>query len=458
MKPIFSLFLALLVTLISSASFENLIAQNENRLESEILEREGTKINFATPTVVLTLTQNNSKVDYLPQLMMDPAIAEKTFEKGLGVLEEKIPLAETSTACSSSQIAERLTKITNQIEAAKKREKEECNFSESKYNLQLVPIRPVGRITKGNTTAIQALSICCEKWLAETGAVTELDQILSDYVIDVVKRGADHRLVKAFEKYRNNVIKAHELGDDPLALVCIQVAEDIQQAIEDSIKISETAQEKFEFNFWDPSYTLSDAWNNTMKATMKTAKYRAKYIEASILSQNQKITNNLKKVVEISQFVTQKLRKAVVEILSVKDIEDKKERDNRFKKIANFMKESMYHLGQNIAFLEKSNIVNIAFIEEQNDESIFLEKIANQHQSLAWCYSRAANARIKCVDKIDSFYNYLDNADALLEEASMNLKEALQAMRMGIKEDAKSWLKDSELHQARAACYYSHYQ
>ncbi|HLB33293.1 MAG TPA: hypothetical protein VJK54_03555 [Chthoniobacterales bacterium] len=146
-----------------------------------------------------------------------------------------------------------------------------------------------------------ALSLCCEKWLAETKSAEGSDKILSDYVIDVLKRGAYYKLVKDFEKYWSYVAKAHEFGDDPQALAWIQVAENVQQAIEASI-IKETASRN--------NIELNEAWNATLHATWKMAKYRAQYIQIAMCSQGSEIVSIGKKVVEQSQAIAECYRKA----------------------------------------------------------------------------------------------------------------------------------------------------
>ncbi|HLB33482.1 MAG: hypothetical protein A3F67_00340 [Verrucomicrobia bacterium RIFCSPHIGHO2_12_FULL_41_10] len=205
-------------------------------------------------------------------------------------------------------------------------------------------------VQSGSNSA--SLSVCCEKWLAETGLSAEPGKLLSDYVMDVVKRGADNKLVSAFEEYRDHVIEAYELGDDSLALAWVQVAEDIQQAIEDSIKAVESGENK--------SYRLWNAWNNTAQATQKLAECRSQYIrtfsklatadevqgvdgaeklsvqklldtsstgatkqfaaevefgkrsiQASISSQTPEITNGWKKIVEESQAVADSYKKII---------------------------------------------------------------------------------------------------------------------------------------------------
>ncbi|HLB34098.1 MAG TPA: hypothetical protein VJK54_07690, partial [Chthoniobacterales bacterium] len=102
-------------------------------------------------------------------------------------------------------------------------------------NNTTVAIHSEEAATQENSRKEMALLVCCDKWLAETRCITKPNQILSDYLIDVIQRGANHKLVKDFEKYWSYVLKARELGDAPLALGWIQVAEDIQQAIEDNI-------------------------------------------------------------------------------------------------------------------------------------------------------------------------------------------------------------------------------
>ena len=149
------------------------------------------------------------------------------------------------------------------------------------YSLQpTASIRPVSRI-------ITALSVCCQKWLAETKSAEGSGKILSDYIIDVVRRGADHMPVKDFEEYWDRVAKAYNLRDYPQALAKIQVAEDIQQAIEYSIKRAESIKVEESSSLWvDTDKRLSTAWGHAVQAMQQLAEYRDQYIQASIISQN----------------------------------------------------------------------------------------------------------------------------------------------------------------------------
>src|SRR3990167_1088839 len=129
-----------------------------------------------------------------------------------------------------------------------------------------------------NSLANKALFICCEKWLAETRLATAPARILSDYILDVIKRGADQSFVIDFEKYWSYAAKAHQLGDDPQALAWIQVAEDMQRAIKDNI-LRKTAQASDD---WD----LSTILKYTALATRDMARYRGAYLQAIVSSQN----------------------------------------------------------------------------------------------------------------------------------------------------------------------------
>ena len=199
------------------------------------------------------------------------------------------------------------------------------------YSLQsTASIRPVGRI-------MMALSIYCKKWLTETKSAEGPVKILSDYIIDVVRRGADHELVKDFEKYWSYVAKNHELGDDSQALAWIQVAEDIQQAIEDSIKKAEATKSR--------NWKLSNAWNNTVQAVQKVAKYRGLYIQTSMFSQAPEIVSKWKKVVEQAESIADYSRKTA-EACSLGKIAE----CNRCNSAANSMKKK---LEETVTALEK---------------------------------------------------------------------------------------------------------
>ncbi|HLB32865.1 MAG TPA: hypothetical protein VJK54_01395 [Chthoniobacterales bacterium] len=209
------------------------------------------------------------------------------------------------------------------------------------YSLQsTASIRPA-------SIKIMALSVCCKKWLAETRSSEASVKILSDYVIDVLKRGADHELVRVFEKYWDHIAKAHdELEDNPLTLADIQVAEDIQRAIEDNIKQAEASKNKNE--------ELSTAWKDAVQATQKLAECREKYIQISISSKTPDIISDWKKIVEGSEFLANYFRKAA----EARALQNEQEYES-FKRVANSMKESVNKLEEEVTEFEKSLLTSV---------------------------------------------------------------------------------------------------
>ena len=156
------------------------------------------------------------------------------------------------------------------------------------------------RLRISNSTAAKALFVCCEKWLAETAVAIAADNRSS--FASFIARQPNHELVKAFAKSRDNVSDAHKVGDDPLALAWIQVAEDFQQAIKESIKKMEAAR--------NGNLHLSDAWRDTVQVTQKMAEYRSKYITATTLLGSPEIVSEWKKVVTQSESIVNYYRRA----------------------------------------------------------------------------------------------------------------------------------------------------
>ncbi|HLB34083.1 MAG TPA: hypothetical protein VJK54_07615 [Chthoniobacterales bacterium] len=159
-----------------------------------------------------------------------------------------------------------------------------------------------------------AFSRRCKKWIEETQPAEGSGNILSDYMIDILKRGVNYHFIKDFETYRGYVLTAYEQGDYPLASAWIQVAEDMQQALEYNIKHHEFSK-KF---CWD--------WHYTCEAMQKMAGYRAEYIKAAI-SQTPEIITEWKKIVEESQSIANNYRK-VAEASSFGNLEEPNRCDN----------------------------------------------------------------------------------------------------------------------------------
>ena len=195
-----------------------------------------------------------------------------------------------------------------------------------------------------SSTRSKALSLYCYKWLAETRSTAEQGQILSDYVMDVLKRGADHKLVSAFEKYWDVVREAHELGDDPQALAWIQVAEEIQRFIEDSIKWREICRSRS-----NSSRKLYDIWEDAVQSMKKVVECRGEYIQAEELSKVPEIVSGWKKIIKGSESAADYYRKAA-EACALNNEQEYE----RFSDTAKAMKENVKKLEAAITALEKS--------------------------------------------------------------------------------------------------------
>ncbi|HLB34788.1 MAG TPA: hypothetical protein VJK54_11225, partial [Chthoniobacterales bacterium] len=278
-----------------------------------------------------------------------------------------------------------------------------------------------------NSTKRKALSVCCEKWLAETGSVDGVS-----YVSNCITHVANRGLVRAFEKYRSNVIKAHNVGDDALALSWIQVAEDIQQAIEISIKKAE-AFRNLELYCYPQSvydafrakeahfmtlYGIDQALENACNAMKEIAEYREEYIKTSILPQTPaNIPPDMKekkKIIEKLEFVAKYLRKAA-EAYSL----GKEQEYNCFKSVAECMEESINGSKAAVRAKEEND-------EEENDgelEALWL-RTANQYEEIAKYYDQAVDVwsggnTTECsyIDRIKEFIKeaYLNNIPNFLQ-------------------------------------------
>ncbi|HLB33937.1 MAG TPA: hypothetical protein VJK54_06855, partial [Chthoniobacterales bacterium] len=190
-----------------------------------------------------------------------------------------------------------------------------------------------------NSMKSKALFVYCEKWLAEGGPIN-----ISDYVINVLhtlKKSADYKLIRSYEEYRNNVWEAHKLGDDFLAFSLIQVVEDIQQAIEDSIQQAKASENN--------NSKLSDAWKNVVQVGQKLAECRDRYIQISVRAQSHEIVSGWKKIVETSEFIVDYHRKAA-EACALNNEQDY----NRFNNAGDSMIESVTKLEEAVTAFGKS--------------------------------------------------------------------------------------------------------
>ena len=330
----------------------------------------------------------------------------------------------------------------HKAEAAEKREEIESEKSVIKKDNRVLHSKPISNSQKfDHSIKSKALLVFCEKWLAETGLATEYPQIISDYVMDVVKGGADYELVRAFEEYRNHVIKAHELGDDPLALGWIQVAEGIQQAIKDSIQQAEALKNK--------NKKLSNDWKNTVQVMQEIAEYRNQYIEASLVSQTPEIKGEQKKIIEGLQSAADYLRKAA-EARASKNEQGYK----HFKEVANFMKESVMKSEKSVKILEK--LVDVG-IEKYPEVSISWRKTFHQYQESAKYYCKAGEATSRfntiCYDRYKKAADSAEYSAQLLEGASVALEKAIQAKEANQEELAVLWFRTARQYEASVEYY-----
>src|SRR3990167_5691748 len=334
------------------------------------------------------------------------------------------------------------SKAADQVKVVEQKETEDSKEGVVKKDKNLLSSRTrtneIHFQNKSNTRKKMALSICCEQWLAETKSAEGAVKILSDYVIDALKRGADHVLVRAFEKYWSYVANAHELGDYPQALAWIQVAEDIQQAIKDSIQQTNASK----------SNELSKAWKSTVEKGQELAEYREKYIQATTSFKSPELILILKKVVEGSQSTVNYLRKAA-EARSLK----KEQEYERFNDIATAMIRSVKKLKKAVDAFQKS--IDTAAKGEVEASQLW-RKIAVQRQESARYYNEIAMAKISGNDHYDHFYKALQSIKLSirsLEEAVNAQAKATQAIKENKGELAESWFNIVKQYEESAAYY-----
>ncbi|HLB32699.1 MAG TPA: hypothetical protein VJK54_00525 [Chthoniobacterales bacterium] len=198
-----------------------------------------------------------------------------------------------------------ISKVKKQIEITEKLKETDICTIESKqdgHNANILSSKKVPtKRPVNNTKANMALSICCQQWLSQEKFIRRPGEALSNYVIEILKRGADHDLINAFEQSYLNVHDAFELGNYPLALAFTQVTEDIQQVI--------TSKFKEEEAFKNNEHRLGKYWGNIAWSMRCLAKYREQYILAEESLQEPETVNALKKNAQNFQTVTEYLKK-----------------------------------------------------------------------------------------------------------------------------------------------------
>ena len=231
-----------------------------------------------------------------------------------------------------------------------------------------------------------ALSVYCQNWFMEMQFSKRSGEVVLGYVVDILKRGADCNLVKSFEKSFNKILTSYELENYPLTLAWIQVAEDIQQAIEGDIKQADA--------FKNGKKVLHDAWKDTVRAMLDLAEYREKYIEAEESFQEPEIVNNFKKIVGNYQIIAEYLRK-IAELRSLNNTQVVLNKDltcdDYFNQEHPLILCSIDHLSRANFLLEHT----IKIKRKGNSEMATLYlKFAEQAQSLAGYYQQAAESYV----------------------------------------------------------------
>ncbi|HLB33744.1 MAG TPA: hypothetical protein VJK54_05865, partial [Chthoniobacterales bacterium] len=333
------------------------------------------------------------------------------------------------------EIAEKKESEKNKI---KKSDNKEITLETIQVNECFPPEPLIKRQRIDNPAKSKALFIYCEKWLVETNPSIGREPILSDYMIDILKRGVDYELIKIFEEYWNHVVKAHEVGDDPLALGWIQVVEDIQQTIEDSIKTPKLSGSE--------NHKLLNAWNTTIQAGKKLAEYRGKYIQEEKLSQIPEILSVQKKILEKLQLVAEYHRKSA-EACALKNEQEY----NCFKSAAWSMTENIQQLGNVIKVFKKlTDIVT----ERQPEVSNCYRKTLDQYKESAEYHCRTAqaiaNGNISDYDFLKKAGNSAEYSAKGLEEACVAVEQAIKAKEVNQEELAASWFEVAHKYEESA--------
>ena len=164
-----------------------------------------------------------------------------------------------------------------------------------------VSTRSAGRIVSNNLRDT-ALGIYCEHWLGEVGATKKGG---SAYANKALECGVDPQLVEAFNEYCNKVHVSLDSGG-LLALSWIQVAEDLQNAIEGSIFHLAKGNSLF------AQLSRARAPTRTTPATLQLVNYKVELIESSVLRQRLEIVNAWENIVRNSQHLVEKYRRAEV--------------------------------------------------------------------------------------------------------------------------------------------------
>ncbi|HLB34020.1 MAG TPA: hypothetical protein VJK54_07275 [Chthoniobacterales bacterium] len=411
MKTSFSIFLIFLSLLFSSLS--SLFAQMNSEEINKAEEALGfsSRLSFPSNTSILTTAQRVSSIEGENSINAVVAEQKNAIENSAKIL--------TQADSSNCNVAK--GKVSNFQENIKTDDGENIlDVIGNGKNINLKSCAEQQQMNgMSNEMKKKALSLCCDKWLVET----QPSKILLDY--ELLKEDENYSLVKTFEEYWNKVAKAHELGNDSLALSWIQIAKDIQQALEDSIKkvqaskneenasrdteypwtnitiarqkwdeVSERYSEAIasleleELLHWEEvtktmnnSIKRVESWHHTAVASRQLAEYRKKYIEAEESHEVPEIIKYWKQIVEISQSFADYCRQAAEALTSGKEQEY-----HNLEQTAKFLKENISQLVNAVNSL-KDSIDAIA--EGELEMSIFWRKIATQ-----WIQSVEYNKQI----------------------------------------------------------------
>ena len=145
----------------------------------------------------------------------------------------------------------------------------------------------------------QAIELYCTQWLANFGA----PEGQPTYADRALKCGVNSRLIESFNECCQEAKNSVDSGGF-LALSWIQVAEDLQMAIEDEIfHIAKGGS---------PLEIVSRPPTRTTPATLQLANYKVELIESLLRHQPPKIVNAWEKIVNQSQRLVAKYRRAEI--------------------------------------------------------------------------------------------------------------------------------------------------
>ncbi|HLB33982.1 MAG TPA: hypothetical protein VJK54_07080 [Chthoniobacterales bacterium] len=289
-----------------------------------------------------------------------------------------------------------------------------------------------------NTSKDNALRIYCDHWLAGIGASKGRQPTYIETVI--ARGGADPELVQVFNKYCHHIKVSLDSGGF-LGLSWIQVAEDLQNAIEDSIKKDHEEPRWYE-NVSDDEGMLYFP-NYITPATLQLVKYKDELIRSSVLHQSPEIVNAWENIVRQSQHLVEYHRKSLSCVL-----EDNKKAPSIW--AANrHSKESADLLKQMASNLKKASIadqggkesLSSLWLNAVNQNLLLLEQLQKTHQSDNFNFvsdqiNNATKSSAEC----------LRNSEAIIEEA-------IKADQRGMREEVILYEKAAFQYQQATDIY-----